>query len=534
MSPSAKRVDRAALIACLLILGFTVLYPTLRMLAHAVSVWSWDVVGGGAGREAIVNTLFICFASVLTSGVLGTAIAVFVSRVSFPGRKTLGALAYLPFAMPPLVGTLSFYYLLGPDGLIPRTAHEAGWESFDISGPAAVLIVHTYSFCVFFYAMTLAALEGLDPSQVEAARTLGATPWRAFRKVTLPQLSPALVGASLLTFMSSGASYSAPAFLAPRFPYLSVQIVEERVQARDAEAATLTVLLAAVSLAGLFVFRTRRATQGSASKGTPRRIRSGSVRALAGIAAWTGVALFLAPHLVILLLSFVDHRQWFDQLIPQPYTLSNYTQLFNSASAFAPARNSLWMSAIAAMATLAAGLPAAYLIGRGRIGARWVNILVMIPWALPGTVVAMNLIIAFNDRWLPLHNTIFLLPLAYFVRFIPLLTRMATAAVSQFDATLLEAGRSLGASPLYCFRRIVLPLLAPALVASTALVFASSLGEYVATILLYTPSNLPISIQISMAWRGAGIGAAFAYSALLSIVVAATFLFARRLASRTI
>src|SRR5690606_28758334 len=131
----------------------------------------------------------------------------------------LSALAYLPFAMPPLVGTLSFYYLLGPDGFLPRTMHAAGWTSFDVSGSVAILTVHTYSFCVFFYAMVSAALDGMDPAQVEAARTLGAGPWRAFRTVTLPQLRPALVGAALLTFMSSGASYSAPAFLAPRYPY---------------------------------------------------------------------------------------------------------------------------------------------------------------------------------------------------------------------------------------------------------------------------------------------------------------------------
>ena len=160
--------------------------------------------------------------------------------------------------------------------------------------------------------------------------------------------------------------------------------------------------------------------------------------------------------------------------------------------------------------------------------------MVMIPWALPGTVIAMNLIAAFNDRWLPLYNTALILPLAYFVRNIPLLTRMATASIALFDASLVEAGRTLGASPRFCFQHIVLPLLAPALVAATALVFATCLGEFVASILLYSPSNLPISIQINMEWRGSGVGSAFAYSVFLMILVTATFLVSRRFASRII
>lgn len=161
------------------------------------------------------------------------------------------------------------------------------------------------------------------------------------------------------------------------------------------------------------------------------------------------------------------------------------------------------------------------------------NLLILAPWALPGTVLAMNLIAAFNDRWLPLYNTIWVLPIAYFVRFIPLWTRMAAASVASFDASLIEAARTLGAAPAYCFRRVIAPLMAPSLAAATALVFASCLGEFVATILLYTPANLPIAIRINMEWRGSGVGSAFAYAVFLMIIVAATFALSRRFASRT-
>ncbi|MFP6597116.1 MAG: ABC transporter permease subunit, partial [Candidatus Hydrogenedentota bacterium] len=226
-----RNLDRSLLIVCFTVLGITIVYPSIRLLLEALPAWQWGLILKGSGREAIINTLGMCVASVITSGIVGTAIAFFVTRYSFPGRNALAALAYLPFALPPLVGTLSFYYLIGIDGLFPRTVHQfTNYDNFSMDGPVAILLIHTYSFSVYFYAMVSAALEGMDVSQVEAARTLGASRVRAFWKVTIPSLKPALLGASLLAFMTSGASFSAPLFFGNDFPYLSVQIFNERSQ----------------------------------------------------------------------------------------------------------------------------------------------------------------------------------------------------------------------------------------------------------------------------------------------------------------
>ncbi|MDP7638801.1 MAG: iron ABC transporter permease, partial [Candidatus Hydrogenedentes bacterium] len=409
-----------------------------------------------------------------------------------------------------------------------------GMEGFKVNGAVAILIIHTYSFYVFFYAMAAAALEGIDQSQIEAARTLGASRARVFWRVTVPMLTPALLGASLLTFMTSGASFSAPLFFGDNFPVLSVEIYQANTNFQAREALTLTVMLACVSLLGLLLFRSRREAGGVASKGTPREMKSAPGRIAAAAAAWAFIGLLVTPHLIILWLSFVDHRAWQAELVPKDLTWKNYAAIFTDPAAFGPIKNSLWMSVGAALATLAVGLPCAYLIGRAKPGSRTLGFMVMIPWALPGTVIAMNLITAFNDPWLPLYNTVFILPLAYFVRNIPLFTRMVSAAIVQFDGSLIEAGRTLGASRFFCFRKIIVPLLAPSLVAATALVFAACLGEFIASILLFSPANIPIAVQINMQWRASGIGSAFAYSVFLLIIVTATFLFSRRFASRII
>ncbi|MCL4693280.1 MAG: iron ABC transporter permease [Candidatus Hydrogenedentes bacterium] len=530
-----RSLDRMLLALCVAALGITIAYPALRLLAESISSWQPEAITAKSGLAAIRNTVLISFLSVAGAGILGTAVAFFVTRYAFPGRNLMAALAYLPFTLPPLVGTVSFYYLIGRDGFVPRFLEEAfGVEDAFLQGPSAILLIHVYSFYVFFYAMVSVALESLDVAQIEAARTLGAGRMRVFVQVTLPQLMPALRGAALLTFMSSGASFSAPLIFGNDYPMLSVRIYEEQTQHNDAAAMTLTVVLAAVSLLGVLIFRARRRAGGTASKGTRVRIRSRRGRALAGILSGLALALLLLPHATIVLLSFVQHREWYAEVFPTSYTFENYLTILRDPTAFRPVQNSVWMSALAAVATLAIAMPAAYLIARKRRGGRWLNVLVMIPWALPGTVIAVNLIVAFNDRWLPLVGTVWLLPLAYFVRNVPLLTRMAASSIEPFDATLIEAGRTLGASRGYCFRHIVVPLVAPALGAGAALVFATSLGEFVASILLWIPANVPISVQINSAWRGSGIGTAFAYSVFLMLLVAMTYLVSRRFASRVL
>lgn len=529
----ARSLDRTLFVVALAVLGFTIAYPSARMALQALGNWEWRALTSTGGYIATRNTIVISFLTVAASGVLGTTLAFLLNRFSFPGRDAIAAMALLPFALPPLVGVLSFYYLIGRDGFVPRfLEHAAGLEGWHLRGPAAILLVHTYSFYVFFYAMVSSALETMDRAPMEAARTLGASPWRVFTRVTLPMLRPALTGAALLAFMSSGASFSAPLIFGEDYSMLSVRIVQARDQFNHADAYTLTVVLALVSLMGVVVFRSSRKGAGTASKGVSVPVRSKGGRVLAGLLAAACGFVLILPHLTIFYLSFADFFVWNEQILPPSLTFGNYMHIFNDAEELMPIWNSAWTSGLAAAVTLAVALPAGYLIARGRPGSRMVNFLVMIPWALPGTVIAMNLIVAFNDPWMPLYGTVWMLPLAYYVRNVPLLTRISSAAIEPFDASLIEAARTLGARPFFCFVHVAVPLLMPAIAAGAVLVFAMALGEFVASRLLYTPANIPISMQVYMAWSGSQRGSAFAYSVFLMVLVAAVFYMSRRFTSR--
>ena len=275
--------DICALGVCTATLGMFIGYPSVRALCALYSVWRWDVLASGAGLWALVNTVWISLVSAACAGVVGTGLALLLYYWRFPGSRLLSVLAYLPFALPPLVGVVAFYFLIGRDGLITHALEQLiGVQDAALKGPWAILVIHVYSFQVFFYAMAGASLQSMDPSMAEAARTLGAGVWRTFTRVTLPCLRPAVMGAALLAFMSSGASFSAPLLFGEGFPMLSVRIFEESTQFNEAAALTLTAALAVVALAGVLVFRARSGV-GRAGKGTysARKLARGKI--LAGV-----------------------------------------------------------------------------------------------------------------------------------------------------------------------------------------------------------------------------------------------------------
>ncbi|HOJ34591.1 MAG TPA: iron ABC transporter permease [Candidatus Hydrogenedentes bacterium] len=519
---------------CVLILLLLILYPTARMVFRALENWNCKTVLSARSALVIWNTFLLSIVSVICSGIVGTAFAVVLHRYTFVGHSTVATLANLPFALPPLVGGVAFYYLIGRDGLMPRCIeHWLGIPDFYPKQLFAIVLIHTYSFYVFFYAMVGSALESFDYSLIEAARNLGASPLLILFRVVLPLLKPSLRGAALLTFMSSCASFTAPLFFGNGFPVLSVRIYEAASQFKEDEALSLTLALAVLSLGGLALFRSRSTmpTRG-ASKGVRHLPKTSLSLRISLPCILVFLTVLLAPHATILWLSFIDHTAWHTELLPTHFTWGNYTKLFEDPAALKPLLNSFRMSAYAVLAVFLVGLPIAHWLAAKRPGSKWLSILVMMPWALPGTVVAMNLLVAANDPWVPAQMAVVLLPIAYFVRSIPLFTRISVAALESVDSSLLEAARTLGASSVYGFRRITLPLVGPAWAAGGAMVFVSCLGEFVTSILLYRPENTPISVQINMFMRGVGIGTAFAYSTILLLFNISAFALARRFSSR--
>lgn len=543
MSVRPDRRGAPLALALLLVLAWLVVYPLLLVLVdafHGPDGWTLEYVREFLARptewRALWGSLWISLASVALAALIGIPLAALFARYDFPGRRVLGAVVALPAVLPPLVGVIAFLFLYGESGFFARLVQavfhldESPWR---LEGAGAILLVHAYSMYVYFYLFSRAALLGLDSAQLEAAASLGAGRWRTFRRVVLPALAPALSGAALLTFMTSLASFSAPYIFGGGFRVMTTQIVATRLNGDNALAMVETVSLTLLALLALLVFRgAEREAGGTGTKGAaPARaeVRHPLLRALLGGLSWGLAVLLLLPHLTLLVVSFVPVGTWTTEAIPPAWTARNYFALLQDPVRFRPLLNSLLLASAATLASVAISVAAAVLVVRtGAPGRRALEALLALPWAVPGTVFAIALATAFGV-WSPwtarvvLIGTIWILPIAYLVRNLPITSRALLAGARALDPALDEAAASLGAGRRRTLARVTLPLLRPSLVAGATLAFVTALGDFVTSIVLYTYDTRPISLEILGSLRQSDVGVAAAYGVVLMAVSALVF-----------
>ena len=487
--------------------------------------------------RALWRSAWLSVVSVALAALVGVPLGFIFERTEFPGRQVLGVLVALPVALPPLVGVIAFLFLYGESGFLARALQAIGFESvrWTFSGPVPILLVHTYSFYVYFYLMTRAGLARLDGAKVDAARSLGASRFMILRRVTLPLLRPSLAGASILTFMTALASFSAPYIFGGGFRVMPTQIVASKLNGEVGMAQVETVMLGLMALCGLLLLRLLDTTDDLAAgeRGVPparAHLTTPGARVVAALAGWLLALVLLLPHLTLLLLSLVPPNTWTIEALPPVLSLRNYGALFSEPERLRPMLNSLWMATAATAAALCLAILAARaaLRLRGFIG-RLLGALLIAPWAIPGTVFAIALATCFSvsQPWalrFILVGTSWILPLAYLVRSLPVTGRAVLAGLRQMDSTLEEASASLGASGPRTFWKVVLPLLRPALFAGGGLALITALGDFVVSINLYTFETRPIAIEILSSLRLQETGVAAAYGVFLMILSALVFL----------
>jgi iron(III) transport system permease protein len=545
---SSRKQSWRIAVPLIALLLWTVIYPNVAVIAgsfeNGLGHWR-EFAASPADREALWTSLVISVASVFASLAIGVPLAFLLGRFEFPGRRLLRAVATLPAALPPLVGVIAFLFLYGESGLVTRVIQrafgmaEAPWR---LKGIGAIVFVHAYTMYVYVFLFVSAGLERFDATLDEAASGLGANTWQRLRRVTLPLLMPAVAGSALLVFMNALGSFSAPYVFGGGLRVLSTQILASKTNGAMGLAYVETTVLALSAVAGLILFRwldrKRRYTLASKGGRSRRMIGSRRVQILTTIASAIIVIALVLPHLMVILVSFARDGAWTTQVLPPEYTFDNYRRLFTESELWKPITNSVSMALIATAANLVVCFIAAYLIVLRRFGARGLlELLVALPWAIPATAIALGLAATFNRNDLLtarvlLVGTFWILPLAYFIRDIPLVASAVESSLRQMDASLEDAARGLGASWLMTMRRVVLPAARPGLIAGGLLAAVTAVGEFVASVVLYTHSNRPISMEILAQLRALAFGTAAAYSVLLIFLVLLMTLAARSFEER--
>ncbi|GAA0181403.1 iron ABC transporter permease [Clostridium sediminicola] len=521
-----------------ILVGF-ILYPALK--TFWISITNEDgitlskyieILTTDTSLTALKNTIILGILTVIVCGIIGTSLAFFVNFFKLPFKKLIDKLLLLPLALPGLIIVFAFVQLYGESGLVTKTLESVFQLKnplYHLQGLKGILFIHAYTQYVYFYMNVSVGIKHIDQSVIEAGRSLGASKLKIFWSVILPFIKPALIGSSIITFMTGIGSFSAPSIIGGSFKVMTTQILLSKANNYMSIAAAEVVLLIIISMVYLTIVRLYENKNKfvSSVKGItikPIKIENNIFKWLLIILSLLLVAIIILPVVTIIILSFVKPGTWMIDIYPREFSFDNYLKIFTKTRAFAPFINSINMSALTSLFCVVVALPASYIIVKTNRKIKFlIEFLVMLPWAMPASAIAINSINAFNKPSIFTFNKVLvglyiLLPIAYFVSLLPLMVRSTTLSLQNLNDTYIEASRCLGANWLQTFRRIILPIIAPGIIAGLLLVFVRSLGEYSISVYLYTASNKPISIAMVNGIFEYEIGLAMAYGSLIVLL----------------
>ena len=518
-----------------LILGYIVVpfFYTLCQSLETETGYSFRVFqeyfSNGNQIQVISNTVLLGVLAVLTCGTIGIMLALYMTFLVKKGKKVIHILLLSPMMIPGVITVISFIQLYGESGILTKgLQYLLGLQEvpFRFEGLGAILFVITYTQYVYFYLNVYVALKYVDHSCIEAARSMGASWLQVFRDVIWPVIMPAVLSSVIVTFASGVSAFSAPNLIGGGYKVLSTQIVRSKANNQMAVASVQVVVLFLISVTVMLLiqFYSRRYGNQGTGRGTAVRPLDGRP----GLLSWLGrivvliqILLILLPVAAIIYLSFTSTSSIMQDIFPLDLTLENYLTIFEKPRVLKPLLNSLEMSLMAVAAGLVITVPTSWMIVK--YGGKFhglLKVLLMLPWTMPASVVAINLINAFSKESIfafgeALTGGFYIVPVAYTVTAIPLLLSSNEVAVQGLGENLEEASKSLGAGALQTFKNVIIPNIASGIMAGGVLVFIRTIGEYTMSALLYGVYNRPVSISIVTNMQEYKVGISLAYGVIV-------------------
>ena len=512
-------------------------------------IWSLACLAGGTRCGVAVNSAILATLVGVGSTLLGLLLALVVQR---GGQRYAGItklMSILPIITPPFVIALALVVLFGRTGIV--TGLLDTWFGIPRSrwlyGLPGVTIAQLITFSPIAFMILHGALAAISPSLEEAAQTLRASRWRVFRTVTWPLLRPALANAFLLGFVESLADFANPIVLAGNFEVLSTKIffAVAGAQHDPGRAAALATVLLGLTLIAFWmqqrwVGRLSYVTvTGKGDGGVPAQLPRPLWIACFGTAAFW-VVFTLVCYAIILTGGFVKDIGRGDMTLTLHHFAQGFGMEWNGltprfvGSAWNSFFTTIEVAAIAAPLTTIVGLLAAYVITRHRFaGRRAFEFLTLVSFAVPGTVIGVSYIVAFNIAPLELTGGMLILVLCFVFRNMPVGVRAGVAALAQIDKTLDEASSTLRASTVRTLREVILPLLRPAIIATLVFSFTHAMTAVSAVIFLATAKYNLATVYIIGRVEAGEYPLAIAYSSVLILFMLAVLLVVQKLVGET-
>ena len=512
----------------LAIIGLVLVWPILQVLflgffdpeSKSVSFAGYvKVLSHPYYLGALWNTMLVGVGGMVGACLLGVPLAYCTARYVVKGRGVITTLAVLALVSPPFIGAYSWIIVLGNNGWLTLQMKAIGITVPTIYGMAGIILVFSLKFFPFVYLMTESALRNINRSFEEAAENLGCTPVQRFFKVTLPLVFPATSSGAILCFVLSIADFGTPSIIGRDFRTLSTIAYNQytsEMGGTPTMAVSISMLMIVISMLAVMLQRHLLGKRRYAGAMTNRHVQL-EVRgwASAGIhtLCYAVVGLATLPIAVVIYTSFLQTK---GPVFSGGFGFNSYARVIQEVPEVIV--NTFRFSLLATLLiTVAGGLMSYIIVRRETKMAGFLDSILMVPYVVPGVVMAIGFLLTFNKAPLDLVGTGSIIVLILFIRRLPYGVRATSSVLRQIKPSIEEAAVSLGASPAKAFFKVTVPLMMPGIVAGAMMSFITAINELSSTLLLYTAPTTTMPVKVYNAVLDGEFGIAAALSTILLV-----------------
>lgn len=471
-------------------------------------------------QSGLINTFIVGFGGMIGAMVLGIPLAFVVARFNIRGRRAIELLSLIALVSPPFIGAYSWIVLFGARGWVRLALRDVGIDIPPIYGAAGVILVFSLKFFPNVFLLCVSAFAAVNRSLEEAAESLGYSPAQRLFRVTLPLIMPAIMASGLLTFVLSIADFGTPQLIGRDFQVLATQaytLYSAEMGENPGQASALSLVLVAISLLLVMAQRwaMRRNVFHSSGTKVPVVIEARGMKALGLHALAYGIVLLgSVPAITAIIFSFRNTR---GPVFQPGFGLQSYQRIIERVPDAIV--NTLIYSASAVAAIVVVGTLLGYLLVRRPSPATsLLDVVLVIPYVVPGIVIGIAYVASFNTPPLVLTGTGMIIVLTIFVRRLPYAARAVSASLKQVSPSLEEAAMSLGYGPGRAFLKVTAPLILPGILSGALMSLVTAMNELSSSLVLYVGGTVTMPVRIYIAVIDGDYGVAAALATILIVL----------------
>ena len=529
MSNTTKKFDVWKIISILILLtyGLFLLFPLFQLLKNAIWInGQFDFSNFVTFFEkkyyvsTIVNSFVVSTTATLVTLVIGVPLAYFYQMYEIKGKTVLQVLIILCSMSAPFIGAYSWILLLGRSGLITRMIFNlTGFQLPSIYGFKGILLVQSLQLFPLVFLYVSGALKNIDNSLLEAAENMGCTGAKRFFKVVVPLCMPTILAATLLVFMRAFADFGTPLLIGEGYRTFPQEIYDSYFAETGSNhnfGAAISVI--AIALTAIIFFIQKWAN--SKFQFTMNALHPIERKPIHGIRSffvhlfcWGSVLIAFSPQVYVMYTSFQNTS---GKIFVEGYSLDSYRAAFDTMGN--AIFNTFAIGGAALIAVILLAVLISYLVvRRNNFLNKVIDTLSMIPYIIPGSVVGIALVLAFNSKPLILTGTALIMVISLIIRRIPYTIRSSVAILQQIPMSIEEASLSLGASKMKTFFKITVPMMANGILSGAILSWITIITELSTAIILYNQRTITLTLAVYVNVSRGSYGIAAALATILTV-----------------